>query len=110
MLNYKIFELPATTQKSYYGKAVIFHNNKSGKIYLKSYDTFVCSIDRKGNFRRHWGGYSLTTMTHIKDFCKLYGIPAGNKKWWCSLPVKAAKEFNQPTAYYYRYDTGAWGA
>lgn len=103
MYKVKYYELPATTQKSYYGKAYVLHDI-NGKIYLKSYNTFVCSIDRNGNFARHWNGYSRTTANHVNDFCKLFGLPGGNKKWWDNLPVK--KAFNQPVnLFFYHTNT-----
>lgn len=88
------FKLDATTQKSYYGKAVVI---KDGDINLdpmaaarlRSYDTIVCEYNpRTGEFTRLWGGYSRTTANHINDFRRLYGLPALNKKAWESLPVK----------------------
>ena len=39
--------------KSFYGKAQIIVEN--GIVYLKSYNTRVCSIGKDGKFRRHWG-------------------------------------------------------
>lgn len=71
--------------KSFYGKAQIIVEN--GIVYLKSYNTRVCSIGKDGKFRRHWDGYSATTMRHINEFCKQYGISDGGKSWWCGLEV-----------------------
>lgn len=88
------FKLEATTQKSYYGKAVVIKDgdinlDPMGKASLRSYDTIVCEYDpRTGEFSRLWGGYSRTTANHINDFRRLYGLPALNKKAWEALPVK----------------------
>ncbi len=82
----KKFELQATRQKSYYGKARVEITN--GKALLYSYNTLVCFIDERTNtFYRTWDGYSLTTSNHINDFRRLYGLHAINKKRWLELPV-----------------------
>lgn len=70
--------------KSFYGKAQVIVEGDT--VYLKSYNTRVCSI-KNGTFRRHWGDYSNTTMRHINEFCKQYGIEGNGKKWWCGLDV-----------------------
>lgn len=82
----KKFELAATTQKSYYGKAIVTEI-KPGLYQLTSYETIVCEINN-GEFIRYWSGYSATTMKHVNDFLRLYGIPGGGKKWWMSQEVK----------------------
>lgn len=79
-----IYELKATRQKSYYGKAKII-KDKSGKIFLQSYNTLVCYIDTNGEFKRLWNGYSTTTMRHIDEFRTQFGFPAMNKKEWNEL-------------------------
>ena len=84
----KSFELKATIQKSYYRKAFILED-ENGNVFLQSYDTVVCGIV-DGSFVRYWDDYSVTTMNHINDFCKLYNTPTMNKKTWISLPVKCS--------------------
>ena len=82
----KRFELIATTQKSYYGKAYVEETN--GKAILYSYNTIVCFIDLKTKaFSRVWYSWSLTTSKHVDDFRKLYGLNKINKKAWLELPV-----------------------
>lgn len=79
----KMFELiPNNGRKSFYGKAkVIDHEN--GFVSLVSYSTIVCSIDTKtGEFKKHWNGYSLTTMQHINSFRNMYGLETMSKKHW----------------------------
>ena len=71
--------------QSFYGKASVILDGETA--YLKSYNTIVCSIDKNGKFRRHWGGYSATTMRHVNEFLKQYGIDEGGKKYWESLEV-----------------------
>ena len=61
------YDLPATTQKDYYGKAVVIEDG--GNTILKSYNTLVCSIDADGNFHRHWYGYSRTTTSTTLSVC-----------------------------------------
>lgn len=77
----KNYELKATTQKSYYGKAQVFESDAI--IALKSYDTFVCYMDKTtGEFVRCWGDWSRTTANHVNDFLKLIGKEKVNKKEW----------------------------
>ena len=70
---------------SFYGKAKVIIEGDTA--YLRSYNTIVCSIDKNGTFRRHWGGYSATTMRHVNEFMKQYGLPDGGKKFWESQEV-----------------------
>lgn len=86
MENYKVWELkPNGRQKSFYGKAVIFENH--GKYFLQSYETIVASIDEYGIFRRHYNGFSATTMRHINAFLENFGKHETKKKDWESLEV-----------------------
>lgn len=82
----KVFELPAICQKSFYGKAKIII--AEGEIFLQSYDTIVCYINKNGDFIRLWDGYSSTTARHINDFCTMYNLPTLNKKEWESMNVE----------------------
>lgn len=61
-------ELQATTQKSYYGKAIVSDYGDVKVLY--SYNTPVCAINKLGIFYKLWSGYSQTTMKHIRDFIK----------------------------------------
>lgn len=76
-------------QKSFYGKAKV-HYYDNGIIGLQSYDTVVCTI-KDGKLRRHWGGYSVTTMNHINEFVSQHNIDGKGKAWWKSLPVESMK-------------------
>lgn len=82
-----MYELTATSQKSYYGKAQVIECD-CGR-YLMSYTTIVCYISNDGDFYRLWDGYSATTMKHINDFILLCGHSEGGKKYWDSLEVKS---------------------
>ena len=80
----EVKELHATTQKSYYGKAIIIETDD--KIYLQSYQTKVLYLDKKTKkIVKLWDGYSRTTQNHINDFLKLYGFDAINKKTWLNM-------------------------
>lgn len=82
----KEMALRATTQASYYGKAVVITDTVSGIVQLKSYSTIVCEVDADGNFRRLWGGFSATTLRHVNDFRVLFGLRVLSKREWCALP------------------------
>ena len=84
------YNLEATSQNSYYGKAkVIESENKSS---LKSYETIVCEMEN-GNFHKLWNGYSATTMKHINDFRRLFGLPKLSKKEWDNLPCDNSEKY-----------------
>lgn len=97
----KFFELRATGQKSYYGKANVLEL-QNGDKFLISYRTIVCMIDSAGIVKRFWDSYSATTMKHINDFLKFYGVPGGGAAWWRRLPVESLREYmKQCYEYYY---------
>ena len=87
----KTYKLEATTQKSYYGKAVIIEEKDdfSGETLLKSYETIVCKVTAGGVFVKLWNGYSRTTMNHVNDFRRLFGMPTLNKSAWMALPCES---------------------
>jgi hypothetical protein len=97
-------ELKATTQKSYYGKAIVID---CGEIkQLKSYDTIVCAYDTDtGIFTRFWGGFSRTTLNHVNDFRKLFNLPTLRKSEWNALPCA------NDTRYRVKFSNGftTWG-
>ena len=80
-------ELQAISQKSFYGKAKIHF--KGPWVYLQSYDTIVCSINKDSKeFHRHWDNWSVTTSKHVNDFMVSNGFDHGiSKKEWLSIPV-----------------------
>ena len=71
--------------QSFYGKARTFVIGET--VFLQSYNTIVCSIDKSGEVKRYWEGYSNTTMRHVNEFLKQYGIDKSGKKYWESLEV-----------------------
>ena len=86
-------ELKATTQKSYYGKALVL-DGEHGEKMLKSYETIVCQYNPEmGDFVRLWGGYSRTTMNHVNDFRRLFNLPVLNKKEWEAMPCDCGERF-----------------
>lgn len=70
---------PATSQKSFYGKANVLELADGTKV-LRSYSTIVALIDKDGNKFRTWRGWSATTGKHLKSFM---GV---NKAEYLSLP------------------------
>ena len=61
------------SRKSFYGKAhVIEHPN--GKKQLQSYNTIVCEITAKGEFKMLWNGKTQTTTRHINEFKKQFCV------------------------------------
>lgn len=96
--------LQATTQKSYYGKARVRTENDG--TFLRSYNTDVCKITTDGVFCRLWGGFSRTTLNHVNDFRRLFGLAPLNKKAWESLPVSAESESNSGARYKVEFTNG----
>ena len=94
-------ELKATTQKSYYGKAIIIED-KFGNKRLKSYKTIVAEITKKGKFKRLWEGYSRTTMNHINEFRKENGLEKISAKEWKNLQVEKGNEKRKRWVYILR--------
>ena len=88
------YNLKATFQKSYYGKAIVKDAlyPKCARVYtLQSYETDVCQIigsHGPTQFKRLWDGYSRTTMIHVNEFRWAHGMPALSKKQWEALPVE----------------------
>ena len=75
-------------RKSFYRKAMVYYDDDLQYVILRSYDTDVLAIDRfYKTFVRLWNGYSSTTMRHVNEFCRQFGIPGGGKQWWDSLAV-----------------------
>lgn len=89
----KFYLSPCTSQKSFYGKAIIKPVSEASFI-LQSYKTDVCKlfwINGNAYFIKLWGGYSATSMKHINSFLSFFGFPQyGGKKWWDNLPYNVA--------------------
>lgn len=82
--NSKQYEItPNDSHVSFYGKAWVEENVKTGTKYLYSYGTLVARMNKEGKLTRIWGGYSATTMRHINAFA---GRPIG-KAEWDKMPV-----------------------
>lgn len=86
-------KLKATTQRDYYGKAIVITDTESGEILLKSYQTIVCKMTAGGDFVRMWGGYSRTTANHINDFRRLFGLAPVNKREWDAMPCESPERY-----------------
>lgn len=65
------YELNATKQKSYYGKALVLEDKNT--IKLKSYGTIVAVFNKKTKVLKIGGWYSMTTSKHINDFLRALG-------------------------------------
>ena len=51
MSSFKVWELtPTNHRKSFYRKALVIQDTKSGYTYLQSYSTIVCAVNSKGEF------------------------------------------------------------
>ena len=67
-----------STQKSFYGKAVVDVLDNGHKI-LTSYNTDVCELDENNNIIEI-GYYSRTTARHINEFLMQHGHNKMTKK------------------------------
>ena len=87
----EVKELKATTQKSYYGKALLLEDGNSVK--LRSYETIICEYNTKTKeFKKIWQGWSKTTAQHINDFRRLFGLRPVSKKEWLTMEAEEAKK------------------
>lgn len=78
---------PYNNQKSFCGKAKQIET-KTG-LFLQSYETIVCYIDKKTNtFHRLWSGYSATTQKHIDSFRRLNCFDGIGKRKWEEMTVE----------------------
>lgn len=79
--------MPTNHQKSFCGRAKIVETGN--RIYLLSYNTFVCYWDKHtSTFARLWDDYSVTTMKHVNSFMVYLGFntaAVGGKHWWTNL-------------------------
>lgn len=67
-----------TTQKSFYGKAIVEHLDNGHKA-LYSYNTRVCELNADNQIIEI-GYYSATTSRHINDFLQQNGHNKMTKK------------------------------
>ena len=75
LMQYGIFDLaPNKGQKSFYHKARVEFNLKTGVYRLYSYYSLIMEYNSTTNkIRRLWFGYSVTTQRHINAFLDLVG-------------------------------------
>lgn len=79
-----------STQKSFYKKALVYVSlNRDEHSSLFSYKTLVASACN-GELKKHWNGYSRTTMKHISEFARQFASYDHdlNKKEWDDLPFE----------------------
>lgn len=67
-----------STQKSFYGKAVVTELDNGHKV-LTSYNTNVCELDQNNNIVEI-GYYSKTTAKHVNEFIMQNGHNGMTKK------------------------------
>lgn len=80
-----------------YGKAKIYRAEQGNEIFLRSYDTIVCSVYKvfddhewRYYFTRFWDKWSATTNRHVNEFLCTYFNHAStgiSKKTWLSYPI-----------------------
>lgn len=72
------------------GKASILpdSNNRAitikadGFEFLQSYDTLIIEVDTNARtIKKLWDGYSKTTLKHVNEFLKGYGLTFNKKEW-----------------------------
>lgn len=67
MIEYEL-EAKQDPRKSFYGKATVEYDIKTGVFALSSYGTLVANYNRKENSMEVLGTHSATTLRHIKEF------------------------------------------
>ena len=83
--NRQFVDIPAHTQKSFYGKAK-FITYTNGFIGCLSYNTIVCVYNpNTGEFYKTWDDWSTTTSKHINSFMYYFGMRGFCKKDWLNL-------------------------
>ena len=61
-------------------RALIIENDNH--IYLQSYDTLILDVDKiAGTIKKLWAGYSVTTLKHINEFTRRYGMQFCKRSW-----------------------------
>lgn len=67
-----------STQKSFYGKAIVTELDNGHKVLI-SYNTNVCELDKNNNIVEI-GYYSQTTARHVNEFLQQNGYKKMTKK------------------------------
>lgn len=69
------------------GRAVIIPDGDV--VVLRSYYTNVCSYNIKTNeFKKLWGGFSVTTLKHINLFRRFLALETLSKREWIELTTE----------------------
>lgn len=61
------------SQRDFYGKALVIHEN-DGRLILQSYSTRVAEISADGKRLTIHNWYSKTTARHIREFAMQHGF------------------------------------
>ena len=99
MATCKVTELvPTANNRVSYGHKANVAFYPDGTTVLYSYSTAVCEIDKDGNFKRTWNGWSATTSNHVHDFLLTYSdtVRGFSKNEWLDLPVYRSSYPNLP--------------
>lgn len=52
------------------------------EIFLQSFDTLILSINTTtGEIKKLWDDYSVTTLKHVNEFLRGYGLQFNKKSW-----------------------------
>lgn len=61
-------------------RAIIIDDGE--KLFLQSYDTLILSVDTfTGDIKKLWDGYSVTTLKHVNEFLRAFGLSFNKKAW-----------------------------
>jgi hypothetical protein len=74
-----------STQKDFYGKALVIREN-DGRLILQSYSSRVAEISEKRKKLTIHSWYSKTTAKHIREFAAQHGF--GNVAYGATKAVK----------------------
>lgn len=81
--------MPGDGRKSFYNKALVKVWD-DGCRELYSYNTLVMT-EKDGKYVRSWGGYSATTMRHVRSFMGR----AWNSSMWRGMEVGKAYTYRE---------------
>ena len=72
--------------KSFNNKAKVVISSR-GEHVLRSSETYVACVDKKGKFTRLWAGSSPIIMRHINSFRIDRKLQPITKKEWDAMPI-----------------------
>ena len=75
--------------KSFNNKAQVVSASR-GEHVLRSSETYVACVDKRGNFSRLWKGTGETVLRHVNSFRIDRKLKPISKKEWDAMPVQDA--------------------